>query len=114
MSKFHVLNNYSIFQKGSPYLEDANELIQLARESGFIDAEFKKHILHAKECLTHADVEKSHFGKETKVVFKLENIYGMIILLAVGLSGAIITLIGEIIIHKIVSKKDEVNSVIVI
>ena len=102
------------FQRGSPYLEDANELIQLAREAGFIDAEFKKHVQNATNCLTHADVEESHFGKKPKLVLKLKNIYGMIILLAVGLGGAFFTLIGEIIVNKIGNKKEEVNGVIVI
>ena len=109
-----MLNNHSIFQKGSPFLEDANELIQLAWESGLIDAQFKKYVPHAKECLTRDDVENSHFGEETKVVFKLENIYGMISLLAMGLGGGVLTLIGEIVIHKIVRNSKELNGVIVI
>ena len=50
----------------------------------------------------------------TKLVLKLENIYGMLILLAVGLGGAIITLIGEMIVYKMGNNKEEVNGVIVI
>ena len=79
-----------------------------------IDAQFKKHVPHAKECLTHDDVENSHFGEETKVIFKLQNIYGMVILLAMGLGGGVVTLIGEIVIHKMGSKNKELNGVIVI
>ena len=64
-----------IFQKDSPFLEDANELIERAREAGLIDAELKKHAPHAKECRTRANVEKSHFGKEQRrFTLKLENI----------------------------------------
>ena len=88
-----------IFQKDSPYLEDANKLIERAREGGFIDAQLKKHAPHAKECLTHANVEKSHFLFEERFPLKLENIYGMLILLAAGLAGGAVTLIAEVIIH---------------
>ena len=59
-------------------------------------------------------MENSHFGKKTKLVLKLENIHGMLILLAVGLGGAIITLIGEMIVYKMGNNKEEVNGVIVI
>ena len=88
------------FQKGSPYLNDVNELIKFARESGVIDAELKKYVPNATECLTHDDVLKTHLEKDGRVVFKLENIYGMIILLSLGLGGSVLTLISEIIIHK--------------
>ena len=101
-------------QKGSPYLDDANELIEIARESGMIDEEFKKRIPYTAKCLTHADVQKSHIGKDNKVVFKLENIYGMIILLALGLGGGVLTLIAEIFINKVGCKNEEANKVIVI
>lgn len=61
----------------------------------------KKYFPNATECLTRADVQKSHFGKDEKVVFKLENIYGMIILLTLGFGGGLLTLIAEIIINKV-------------
>ena len=38
-------------------MEDANELIERAREAGFIDTELKKHAPHAKDCLTRANAE---------------------------------------------------------
>ena len=67
-----------------------------------IDAELKKHAPHAKECRTRANVEKSHFGREQRrFTLKLENIYGMLILLAVGLGGGVVTLLGEVIVHKL-------------
>ena len=80
-----------------------NELINLAIESGLIEAEFKKYVPYASKCRTHADVQKSHHEKDNQVVFKLENIYGMIILLAIGLGGAMLTMIAEIVIHVVVS-----------
>ena len=90
----------SFSQKGSPYLDDANKLISLAIESGLMEAEFKKYVPFASKCLTHADVQKSHIGKDNKVVFKLENIYGMIILLTLGLGGGMLTIIAEKIIQE--------------
>ena len=79
-----------------------------------MEAQFKKHVPYATKCLTHADVQKSHIGKDNKVVFKLENIYGMIILLALGLGGGVLTLIAEIFINKVGCKNEEANKVIVI
>ena len=63
--------------------------------------------------MTHDDVEQSYFGKEKRKVLKLENIYGMIILLAVGLGGGAATLIAEIMV-KWASKREKSNGVVVI
>ena len=98
---FSFISNFYLFQKGSPYIDDANELIELARQSGLIDAEFRKFIPYASKCLTHADVQKSHIEDGVTVVLKLENIYGIIGLLALGLGGSVISMIIEIIYHKL-------------
>ena len=95
-------------------MDDANELIDLARQAGLFDARFKTYIPHATMCLTHADVQQSHFGKDQRVVFKMDNIYGMIILLAIGLGGASFTAMAEIIVYKACKKKDEPTKVIVL
>ena len=92
-------------QKDSPYLDDANELIKSARESGFIDKQIKKYSPNATQCLTLAAVQESHFGKDKKVVFKMENIYGMIILLSVGLAGSTLIAMLELIVYKVVRNK---------
>ena len=95
-------------------MDDANELIDLARESGLIEAQFQKYVPHATECLSHADVEQSHLGKDQTVVFKINNIHGMIILLAIGLGGATFIAVAELIIYKSCMKKEEPKRVIVI
>ena len=87
-------------QKASPYLEDANELIHRAVESGLIAEKMKEHLPNATQCVSHADVQRSHFGKGQKVVFKIGNIYGMIILLSIGLGVATLIVIAELTIHK--------------
>ena len=102
-----------LFQKGSKYLEDVNKLIVIAKESGLIDKELKKYAPNATECLTRSDVQQSHFGKEKKI-FKLQNIIGMVTILAVGIGVGLLTLISEIIIHRLGSKNGKENGVIVI
>ena len=59
-------------------------------------------------------MKHSHIGKDNKVVFKLENFYGMIILLALGLGGGVLTLIAEIFTNKVGCKNEKANKVIVI
>ena len=82
-------------------MEDANELIQLAREAGLIDHKLNYLYPHAKKCVTRADVEKSHFGRDQQVVFKMDNIYGMIVLMAIGLGGATFIAVVELIVYKV-------------
>ena len=38
------INPNSKFQKESPYLEDVNELIELAHQMGLIDAQIEKYV----------------------------------------------------------------------
>ena len=98
--KILLLDLLLIFQKESPYLDDANEIIDHAIESGWFNAEFSKYLPNATKCLRHDDVQWSHFETDQRVVFKMENIYGMIILLAIGLGLATLTAIAEPIIFK--------------
>ena len=80
-----------MLQRGSPYLEDVNWAINLAREIGLIDAQFRKYVPHAKKCSTHARVRQSHYDKVagTVEVFQMKNIYGMLMLLAMGLVSSV-------------------------
>ena len=59
---------------------------------------------NATECATNADVERSHKDQEARVVLKLDNIYGMMILLGLGLVGSAIASMAEVI-----KKKWETN-----
>ena len=109
-----MITNSRELQKESPYLEDANELIYRAVESGLIAAKLKKYQPNATHCLSHADVQRSHFGKGQQVVFKMDHIYGMIILLAIGLGVATLIVMAEMIIHKASTRIKEPNIAIVI
>ena len=81
-----------LLQKGSPYLDEVNELIELARQSGLF-TNINKLMPNATECATNADVQRSHMAQD--VVLKLDNIYGMIVLLGLGLVGSTITFMAE-------------------
>ena len=50
---------------------------------------------NATECVTNADVQRSHKDQDVRVVLKLDNIYGMIVLLGLGLVGSTITFMAE-------------------
>ena len=100
-------------QKGSPYVDDANKLIDLAHQLGIINLEIQNNILNATKCSTWSAVQESHRGEGKIAAFKIENIYGMMILLAVGLGGSLIIAIVECIYNKI-SVKRGINSVIVL
>ena len=80
-------------------MEDANELIDHAIESGWFNADFSKYLPNATKCLRHNDVKWSHYETDQRVVFKVENVYGMMILLAIGLGIATLTAIAEPIVY---------------
>ena len=72
---------------------------------GLIQNEIQKNVPNATHCLTWSAVQASHTRKGNDVVFKLEDIYGMIILLALGLGGATLVLIAELAVHKALHRK---------
>ena len=86
-------------------MEDANGLIDLANQMGLIQNEIQKNVPNATHCLTWSAVQASHTRKGKDVVFKLEDIYGMLILLALGLGVAMLVLITEFAVHKTIHRK---------
>lgn len=101
-----TFNRDILFQRRSPYLEDANTLIDLANQMGLIANEIQKKVPNATHCLTWSAVQASHTRKGQDVIFKLQDIYGLMILLAMGLGGATIILIAEYAVHKTLHRKD--------
>ena len=66
-----------------------------------MDLEFSRsRILHylpnSTNCMTWPEVKASHETDSPTVIIKIENIYGMLILLAVGLGGSFIVFILEL------------------
>ena len=82
-------------------MEDTNELILLAHQMGFIDQTFKKHAGNATKCLTRSAVRSTNKERDQMRVLEMKDIYGMLILLSIGLSGALLVFMSEYIMHKI-------------
>ena len=72
---------------------------------GLIENEIMKKVPNATQCLTWSLVQASHMKKGQNVVYKIEHIYGMIILLAIGLSAAMLVLFGELTFYKAIHQK---------
>ena len=100
---------FVIFQKGSPYLSDANNLIQLSLEMGLKFADYVRnmgeYVPNATKCDSWTDVKASHRNKDHLVVLNYDDIYGLLIILAVGLSGSSIIFIAEVVMVEIMKRK---------
>ena len=83
------------FQKESPFLEDMNTLIQVAKHMGLIEMSYFKHLPNATKCKTLNDVYESHAKLDHKVTVEVNDIFGTMILLGFGLAGALFILIAE-------------------
>ena len=86
------------FQKGSPYLADINQLIGLATQMGLVFGHFDKAVSNATKCGTWQDIQASHqdYNRRDGLSLKLSNMYGILALLSVGWTGALIILILEV------------------
>ena len=84
------------FQKGSPFLEDFNKLVELQDQMGleFSQNGIDDYIPNATKCMTWQDVKASH-ETNTTLVITIKDIYGIMILLALGLGGAMVALLIE-------------------
>ena len=60
---------------------------------------------NATECATNGDVQRSHVAQDARVELKLENIYGMMVLLGLGLVGGAIAFMAEVIKKKFETHK---------
>ena len=83
------------FQKESPFLKDMNSLIQVAKQMGLIEMSYFKHLTNATKCRTLNDVYESHAKLSHKVTVEVNDIFGTMILLGIGLTGALFILIAE-------------------
>ena len=94
-----------ILQKGSPYLADANYLLQLSLEMGLKFTDYGRNIGHyipnATKCDTWNDVEISHRTKSPLVVLNYDDIYGLLIIFGAGIIGSFATLGVEVLVHNI-------------
>ena len=61
----------------------------------------EKHLPNATKCGSWTHVKATHRNKDRLVVINYDDIYGMLIILAVGLSGSLVIFAGEIAVQKI-------------
>ena len=66
---------------------------------GMIDAQIEKYVPNATKCMTWSAVQASHTENDITVVFKVVDLFGILILTAIGLGGALITWLVEMMIY---------------
>ena len=89
-------SNLSVgFQKGSPYLDDTNGLIQLAVEMGLIEFNLNRAVPNSTKCNTWTDIQASHKPENRTLAVKFEDVYGVMVLLAIGFGGASLLALAE-------------------
>ena len=65
-------------------------------ESGFGKWTQLHHLLNATKCMRWHDIRASHMKEDHEVIINLDDTYGLMILLASGLGGALVILIVEL------------------
>ena len=86
-------------QKESPYEEDVNRLIDMANQMGLIEELLNRETQNVSICKTWGDVKASHFSENTNVVFYLEDVGGIMSMLVIGLTLALMAFIVENMTH---------------
>ena len=81
-----------------------NKLLNLANQMGLIQNVITKNLSNATQCLSRSGVQESHMKKGKVIVYKFEDICGMIILLAIGLGAAVLALFGELVWYEVFHK----------
>ena len=99
----------SLLQKNSPYIDDVNELLGLAKQSGLLNAlggTFDSAAMpNVTKCGTWQDIHDSHMALGENVVIDLEDTYGIMFLLMVGLGGALFVFFAEFAAHNADGKR---------
>ena len=89
-------------------MEDFNYLGGIRKQMGSsFQNEMKRKLPNSTKCSTWNDVEQSHTMEDPRVVVQLEDIYGMMILLAVGLSGAVVVFMLELLSKTLMRKHNQ-------
>ena len=89
-------------------MDDANGLIYLANQIGLIDEGLRRMTPNASKCLTRGAVEETNISLSREMrVLRIEDIYGMLVILSIGLGGALLVCVTEGVVYKISSKKEE-------
>ena len=86
-----------VFQKQSPYLDDINSFIDIAKQMGLILKSYYKNLPNVTKCNSISEVFESHEERNVKVRVELNAIYGMLVILGIGAGVALLTFITEIV-----------------
>ena len=77
---------------------------------GLGETDLQKYLPNATQCDHWQAIEESHNAKGQNVVFEIDDIYGIILLLAIGLSGALLLATVEYIFFKKKADSDGTSS----
>ena len=92
-------------------MADTNELIHKANQMGLIDTKLQKYYYNASNCVTKAAVLETNIKQSGGTrVLRIENISGMLLILPIGLGGALLVFLAEHIACKIYKMKDSFKS----
>ena len=70
----------------------------MAIQMGVIEASYFNHMPNATKCNTMKDIKNSHADQNQTVKVEVNDIYGMLILLGLGISGAMLIFGAETIV----------------
>ena len=88
-----------VFQKQSPYLNDINSFIHIAKQMGLILRSYDKNLPNATKCNSISEVFESHEEKNVNVKVELNAIYGMLVILGIGAGVGLLTFVTEIVLN---------------
>ena len=72
-----------------------NYFIDLAKQMGLINYHFFDYLPNATACKNANDIYESQIGNNHRVIVQLNDIYGMLSLLGLGVAGALIAFPAE-------------------
>ena len=75
---------------------------------GSMEILLKYHIPNATKCLTWKAVKNTHLAQQENDVMKLKDTYGLLIFLALGLSGAMMFIFIEYVIKNPIMKAQDI------
>ena len=76
---------------------------------GLIDKQIQNRVPNASNCLTSSAVQASNIKRDKNVVYMMEDVYGIIIPLGVGVVGGFTILIIECILIKVLKGSNVEN-----
>ena len=83
-------------------MADTNKLIHKAHQMGLIDTKLQTYYYNASNCVTKAAVLETNIKQSGGArVLRIENISGMLLILPIGLGGALLVFLAEHMANKI-------------